>query len=231
MNRAVVCLSLLIGLTRAAFGLTVFASAEDWEAACQPDSVYAHWHDLDDFDNQQGWARGEVRGPEGSPLQYRFVWCDGEPAGFTIPEYSIITELQIVLDTGVRQQVDFQQLVEFCDVEMFPLVLFPGTFDGCEEMQSGLGDASRPEGLHLGQNVPNPFNPATRISFQLARAGHVELVVHDLWGRRVLTLLDGELRAGPHQVELAAPQLPGGLYFYTLTTNDQSVTRRMLLLK
>ncbi len=88
----------------------------------------------------------------------------------------------------------------------------------------------------LAQNRPNPFNPATEISFSLAVGGRVELAVYDLSGRRVRSLIQGELPAGPHAAQwngrddTGAP-MAAGVYLYTLDAAGTTTTRKMILLK
>lgn len=88
-----------------------------------------------------------------------------------------------------------------------------------------------PSALKLHQNMPNPFNPSTRIGFEIPASGRVRLVLHDRLGRRVRTLLDSSLPAGTHAIEFDAANLPSGLYFYTLTTASGTLTRTMHLAK
>lgn len=88
----------------------------------------------------------------------------------------------------------------------------------------------------LEQNAPNPFNPSTVIPFELVRGGHVSLVVYDVGGRRVRTLVDTELPAGLHQAAWDGRDPHGravasGVYFYRMRGAQHSETRRMLLLK
>jgi hypothetical protein len=88
----------------------------------------------------------------------------------------------------------------------------------------------------LGQNVPNPFNPATVIAFTLPAADHVTLSVYDSNGRLVKTLVDGVREFGTHEVEWkgldrAGNSVGSGVYFYRLVTGNFRESRKMLLLK
>jgi hypothetical protein len=88
----------------------------------------------------------------------------------------------------------------------------------------------------LHQNTPNPFNPATTITFSLAREGSVALVIHDVRGSTVTTLFDGWLSAGVHTVVWSGcdnhgRRVPSGLYFYSLDVGDFHSVRKMMLLK
>jgi len=93
-----------------------------------------------------------------------------------------------------------------------------------------------PQIFALEQNYPNPFNPTTTICFNLPQAQQVSLVVYDLLGKTVRTLADGMREAGEHTVTwdgrddngLAASS---GIYFYTLTTPQAKLVRKMTFIK
>jgi hypothetical protein len=78
---------------------------------------------------------------------------------------------------------------------------------------------------------PNPFNPETRIEFDLARTAPATLQVFDISGRVVATLLDDIACAGHHSVPFNGSALPSGVYFCRLQSGDFSATQKMLLLK
>lgn len=83
----------------------------------------------------------------------------------------------------------------------------------------------------LGQNYPNPFNPVTTIPYSVERTGQVKLVVYDLLGKEVATLVDGVQAAGSHKVAFGAKDMTSGVYFYKLFTEKNVETRKMTLLK
>jgi hypothetical protein len=78
---------------------------------------------------------------------------------------------------------------------------------------------------------PNPFNPATTISYQLTAISPVKLTVYDTAGRPVATLVNGGREPGNHQVTFDGSNLPSGLYFYRLTAGVNSAVGKMVLLK
>ncbi|MBI5828522.1 MAG: T9SS type A sorting domain-containing protein [Chloroflexi bacterium] len=88
-----------------------------------------------------------------------------------------------------------------------------------------------PVAFSLGQNVPNPFNPTTTISFSMPETGAASLMVFDVAGRTVATLIDGAVERGQHTVTFDAGNLTSGVYFYTLETNGSVETRKMILMK
>jgi len=87
------------------------------------------------------------------------------------------------------------------------------------------------ENFSLSQNYPNPFNPSTQISFSLPKAADVKLVVFDILGREVITLVNEFKQAGNHSIEFNASTLSSGVYFYRLVTDNFTDTKKMLLIK
>jgi hypothetical protein len=82
------------------------------------------------------------------------------------------------------------------------------------------------------ENYPNPFNPATRISFDLPQDSKVNLVVYDLLGREVKRLVNNEFKvAGTYTYDFNAASLSSGMYFYMINAGKFSETKRMVLLK
>lgn len=88
-----------------------------------------------------------------------------------------------------------------------------------------------PKSFALYSNYPNPFNPVTRIKFDIPADVKAKLVVYDILGREVSTVIDGELKAGSYSLDFDASNLPSGVYFYRLTTDRFTDTKKMLLIK
>lgn len=89
-----------------------------------------------------------------------------------------------------------------------------------------------PQMFVLRPNYPNPFNPQTTISFELAGSSRVTITIFNNLGQRVQTLTSGIFEAGLNHVQFNASDLPSGTYFYKVTVNDRiSQTGRMLLVK
>jgi hypothetical protein len=88
-----------------------------------------------------------------------------------------------------------------------------------------------PKVYSLAQNYPNPFNPATNISFGLPKSGLVRLVVYDLLGRVVSTLVNEHRQAGTYSVSFDAANLSSGIYFYKIESGDFSSIKKMVLVK
>ncbi|GAB5521958.1 MAG: hypothetical protein RhofKO_42090 [Rhodothermales bacterium] len=88
-----------------------------------------------------------------------------------------------------------------------------------------------PRTYRLHGNYPNPFNPSTKIRFDLPEAAAVTLDVFDAMGRRIDRLIDQTLTAGTHAATFNAAQRSSGLYLYRLHTPSFTATQRMVLLK
>ncbi|HZW38303.1 MAG TPA: T9SS type A sorting domain-containing protein [Ignavibacteriaceae bacterium] len=88
-----------------------------------------------------------------------------------------------------------------------------------------------PNKYSLEQNYPNPFNPSTIINYSVANSGIVKLVVYDIIGREVATLVNEYQSSGAHNIEFNAANLNSGVYFYVLRTNEFYQTKKMVLIK
>ncbi|MDZ7797079.1 MAG: T9SS type A sorting domain-containing protein [Candidatus Marinimicrobia bacterium] len=84
----------------------------------------------------------------------------------------------------------------------------------------------------LKRNYPNPFNPVTRIGYSISRDSGIQILLYDLKGRKIATLIDKYHRAGSYEIPFNASSLAAGVYFYRLIQNGHIIqTRKMLLLK
>ena len=101
----------------------------------------------------------------------------------------------------------------------------------------GQDELDVPRQTVLHQNVPNPFNPITQITFDLAQSGRVRLRIYDVAGRLVRTLIDKDLSAGRNHsavwngMDDQNRSLSSGVYFYRLEAAGNSLTRKVVLMK
>lgn len=102
---------------------------------------------------------------------------------------------------------------------------------------TAVGDGTQPHAFALRQNVPNPFNPITTISYDVPAGGaRVSLRIYDTAGRLVRTLVDEQRPAGTHNAtwdgrNAAGSAVSSGVYFYRMVSGSFSESRRMVLLK
>ena len=89
----------------------------------------------------------------------------------------------------------------------------------------------------LLQNYPNPFNPKTTIRYEIPRSGSVSLIVYDVLGKEIATLINSEaMEIGEHEVQFDANNLSSGVYFYRLDVAQNGIsrytqTKKLLLMK
>ena len=88
-----------------------------------------------------------------------------------------------------------------------------------------------PSEFELSQNYPNPFNPSTSINFNLPVDGKVSIRLFDMSGKEVAVLVNEVKSAGYYSVNYNASSLSSGVYFYAITANNFTATRKMLLVK
>jgi len=83
----------------------------------------------------------------------------------------------------------------------------------------------------LKQNYPNPFNPQTKIKFDVPKASFTKLIIYDLLGREVATLVNEELRPGTYEADWDASSFSSGVYFYKIVSGEFTETKKMVLMK
>jgi hypothetical protein len=91
--------------------------------------------------------------------------------------------------------------------------------------------AKHPVTFALGQNYPNPFNPATTIQYTIGAVCHVRLVVYDILGKKMATLVDAQKYPGMYNVQWDASGLAGGVFFYQMEVGGIVDTRKLVLLR
>lgn len=93
-----------------------------------------------------------------------------------------------------------------------------------------------PKEYSLSQNYPNPFNPQTKIKFDIpanvkGQTSIVKLIIYDLLGREVATLVNEELRPGTYEADWDGSNYSSGVYFYKIISSDFVETKKMVLMK
>ncbi len=105
--------------------------------------------------------------------------------------------------------------------------------NACTLIPLGISPVSSvvPQKFSLYQNYPNPFNPATKIRFDLAENGFVNIIVYDAIGREVARQVSEEMNAGRYETAFDGSQYASGIYYYSLEVNGFKETRKMLMIK
>ncbi len=104
--------------------------------------------------------------------------------------------------------------------------LIPVSLSSVEEDKSTLTEL-----FELYQNYPNPFNPVTKIKYEIPQSANASLKVYDVLGNEIVTLINEEKPAGSYQIEFDGVDLPSGIYFYQLKSNSYINTKKMVLSK
>ncbi|MFT5316226.1 MAG: hypothetical protein ACI9UK_002071, partial [Candidatus Krumholzibacteriia bacterium] len=134
---------------------------------------------------------------------------------------------------GTLVQIDQSGDFDICyvEVDILPMSSQTVTVHGGT---SGVPDASSASILRLGQNHPNPFNPATELDFYLPNSGGVQLKIYNVKGQEVATLVDRDMSAGDHTVEWNGKDsdggdVPSGVYLVKISAADQTDRRKITL--
>jgi hypothetical protein len=140
---------------------------------------------------------------------------------------------------GTVENSDLLGDIEFMDNEDGTFTLFvlgnqngiaAYTYDAASAMLD-IVDIAYPQTFYLGQNYPNPFNPITIIPYELKESAETQISLYDLNGRYVKNLYNGMQLSGYHQYELHASDLSSGIYLVKMKVGNQSMSRKITLLK
>lgn len=88
-----------------------------------------------------------------------------------------------------------------------------------------------PPSFSLSQNYPNPFNPVTKIRFDVPRSENVMIVVYDILGKEITTLVNQHLQPGTYETDWDASIYSSGIYYYKIVSGDFTRTKKMVLIK
>lgn len=101
-----------------------------------------------------------------------------------------------------------------------------GSFTGIEQLNPEI-----PSVFRLYDNYPNPFNPTTKIRFDISTASEVNIIVYDILGNEVEKILSNNLSAGHYEASWDASGYTSGVYFYRLNAQNYTETKKMILTK
>jgi hypothetical protein len=153
---------------------------------------------------RDGIVKGGLGAHENCTTLHHYSWVDTQAVNGTTYTYT----LTAILGSGARDLLETGQTT-------------PNDVDTRAVM---------PGSIELTA-YPNPFNPSATLSFSLAKESRVRLIVYDMNGREVRVLTDGVAAAGENAVQFNGSDLPSGLYFARLQTGEQTITRKLLLMK
>tara|TARA_R110002124_G_scaffold77578_1_gene207794 strand:- start:6638 stop:9073 length:2436 start_codon:yes stop_codon:yes gene_type:complete len=156
--------------------------------------------------------------------EYPFLLDDIQAVGANSTFYYPITIKKI----GVKLKSDQQTGETYSGTLYFDnmRLSYPSDVNVSNEEEKNI-----PSRIILDQNYPNPFNPTTEITFRLATTGFTSLKVFDMLGREVSTLVNEKLTSGLHTISFDASNLASGVYIYRLSSKENTLTKRMTLIK
>jgi hypothetical protein len=94
-----------------------------------------------------------------------------------------------------------------------------------------VNNSEIPKEFSLSQNYPNPFNPSTKIVYNIPKQSHVRLVVYDILGKEITTLVNELTNAGSYEIDWDASPMPSGVYFYKIEAGNYTAIKKMILIK
>jgi len=94
-----------------------------------------------------------------------------------------------------------------------------------------VNENETPTEFSLSQNYPNPFNEVTIIKYSLPQKSHVTFIIYNLTGQAISVLKNENQKAGNYSITWNAAEMPSGLYFFTLSADNFTETRKMILVK
>jgi hypothetical protein len=105
------------------------------------------------------------------------------------------------------------------------------TTQACVTLTGIVENSSVPKEFKLFQNIPNPFNPVTKINFSIPKNGFVTLKIFDMLGREIATLVSETKSPGNYSVDFNGSEYSSGVYFYRLESNGFVDMKKMVLVK
>ncbi len=207
-----------------------------------------------DGDNNTLWDSGTFTNEDTTPLPVELVYVKGNiEKGFTNLSWQTATEVNNYGFDVERcdqlnnnwQKIGFvhghgnsNSLKNYSFIDSYPLSgklkyrLKQIDLDGCFEYSEIVEvNVETPLAFSVEQNFPNPFNPKTKISYQIPEASFVTLKIYNSIGQLITNLVNENQQAGKYEVSFNGSLLNSGIYYYTIQSGSFLQTRKMLLLK
>ena len=120
--------------------------------------------------------------------------------------------------------------VEYCNLTSVKIVNYIFEYD-YQPLVTSINNETIPRNIALFHNYPNPFNPKTIIKYKIQKTSHVDLILYNNLGQNINILYSGNQNPGTYNIEFDGSNLPSGIYYYKIITNDYSDIKKCLLLK
>ena len=166
----------------------------------------------------------------------RAIWVSVSPLSGMVPAQSS-TDVSLTFITNDFPEGDFwaSLQIESNDpdegIYILPIHMIVSAVTGLEDLTMEI-----PKEFQLFQNSPNPFNPTTVINYHLPKASQVDLVVYNMLGQRIKTLVSGRQDARQYKIRWdgtndQGAKVASGIYIYQLRSEDNVATKKMILMK
>ena len=158
----------------------------------------------------------------------KFIGSGPRYFGSGTPPYSTYADTNLTLITGDGRSAPFTPTGSW-----FASRALTGEIRYVISPVSVIGNIGNeiPKDFKLSQNYPNPFNPVTKIQYSIPENSYTTLMVYDYLGREIHTLFSGNRAAGTYEVTFNGSALSSGVYYYKLTTDKFTETKKMILSK
>ncbi len=158
----------------------------------------------------------------------KFIGAGPRYFGTGTPPYSVYADTNLTLITGDVRSAPFTTSGTW-----FASRALTGEIRYVISPVTGIGNIGKdvPTSFKLSQNYPNPFNPVTNIQFSIPENSFATLIVYDYLGREIQTLFGGLKTAGTYEISFNGSTLSSGVYYYKLTTDKFTETKKMILAK
>ena len=158
----------------------------------------------------------------------KFIGAGPRYVGQGSQPYSVYADTNLTLITGDGRSAPFTPTGSW-----FASRALTGEIRYVISPVTGIGNIGKdvPTSFKLSQNYPNPFNPVTNIQFSIPENSFATLMVYDYLGREIQTLFSGLKTAGTYEISFNGSTLSSGVYYYKLTTDKFTETKKMILAK
>ena len=144
---------------------------------------------------------------------------------------SVETDVLTYQEVGLSPEVDY--IYKVCSYNEYGFSAYTNTIEVriTKNHSSVFEDKAVSSNFHLGNNYPNPFNPVTRINFNIPEASRVKLTVYNALGQSVAELVNNHMEQGSYSVEWNASRFSSGIYYYKMETEGFTQIKKMILIK
>jgi predicted secreted hydrolase len=170
---------------------------------------------------------------DGNPLLYD-IYYKQSVQGFPQQIVSALSDTSYLWDVSNLMAADscFILIVGYSiDSTIVDVDTSDATFSVVTPVSLSNFDGLRVSEYQLFQNSPNPFNPSTIIEFNLTKPGTVKIEIYNTIGQKIQILLNKFMPAGSHEVEFIGQNLPSGVYYYRIQTEEFQYVKKMVLIK